>query len=263
MKRRDLIPHRVCAVAVWLLIALVLASPGCAKTPRGDGASIAAEATGAATQFQTYLDGVATGGGRPDLSKPPAAELLGQVFNLKQLEALPPAEGDDLPWLMDWADAANGVNKSIMSLSIAPSVDPLTDQATLLRNFIAYEDQEAAAANFMLRILAREVQASFAFMDQLPPAQRTPVRMEAISKMRGFNAETLRSYLCFVAGMKPANSRLVSAAIRDTSAVWATDILPADRPSVLAMLDQAQAAATDEETRSNLSSFAALLTKAK
>jgi hypothetical protein len=63
--------------------------------------------------------------------------------------------------------------------------------------------------------------------------------------------------------MKPANARLVSAAIRDTGAVWATAILPADRPTILATLDKAQAAAKDEETRNNLSSIGALLTKAK
>jgi hypothetical protein len=267
MRRRELITLLVRAGAVWplraLLIALALASPACTQTPHDDGASIAAEAKDAATQLQAYLDAVVKGGGRPDLSKPPASDLLGQVFNLKQLEAFPPAQGDDLPWLMDWATAANGVNKSIMSLGIAPPVDPLTDPAALQRNFIAYEDQEAAAANFLLRITAREIQAALAFMDQLPPTQRTPVRMEGFYKMRVFNAELMRGYLCFVAGMKPANSRLVSAAIRDTGAVWATDILPADRPTILATLDKAQAAATDEETRNNLSSFGALLTKAK
>lgn len=74
----------------------------------------------------------------------------------------------------------------------------------------------------------------------------------------------MRGYLgCIVPGMKPANARLVSAAIRDTGAVWATDILPADRPTILATLDKAKSATTDEETRNNLSSFGALLTKAK
>src|SRR5258708_27224955 len=101
-------------------------------------------------------------------------------------------------------------------------------------------------------------------MDELAPAQRTAVRMEGLNKMRIAEAETLVNYLGWIAaGMKPANARLVSAAIRDTGAVWATAILPADRPAILAMLDKAQAAATEEETRNNLSSFGALLTKAK
>jgi hypothetical protein len=252
-----------------LLLTLALASPALAppafaKTPRDDGASFAAEAEDAATQLQAYLDGVLKGGGRPDFSKPPASDLLGQVFNLKQLEALPPAQAGDLPWLMDWASTANGVYKSILFFGIARPVNPQTDAAALQRNFTDYEDQEAAASNFLLRIFARENQAAFAFLDQLPPAQRTPVRMEGFNKMRVANAETLLTYLgCIVPGIKPANARLISAAIRDTGAVWATAILPADRPTILATLAKADAAVKDDETRNNLSSIEALLTEAK
>ncbi len=145
MKRRELITLLVCAVAVWplngLLIAFALASPAFAQTPRDDGTSIAAEAKNAATQLQAYLGGVLKGGGRPDFSKPPASDLLGQVFNLKRLEALPPAQGGDLPWLLDWAAAANGVYKSILAFGIAPPVNPLTDAAALQRNFTDYEDR--------------------------------------------------------------------------------------------------------------------------
>ena len=165
---------------------------------------------------------------------------------------------------MDWATAANGVFKSILVFGIAPPVNPLTDAAGLQRNFTDYEDQEAAASNFLLRIVPREIQAALAFMDELTPAQRTPVRMEGFNKMRVAEAEMVSTYLgCIVLGMKPANARLVSAAIRDTGAVWATAILPGDRPTILATLAKAQAAITDEETRNNLSSFGVLLTKAK
>jgi hypothetical protein len=202
--------------------------------------------------------------GRPDFSKPPASDLLGQVFDLKQLEALPPAQAGDLPWLMDWVSAANGVYKSNLVFGIARPVSLQTDAAALQRNFTDYEDQEAAASNFLLRIEAREIQAAFAFMDQLAPAQRTPVRMAGLNKMRAANAETLVSYLgCIVPGMKPANARLVSAAIRDTGAVWAIAILPADRPTILAALAKADAAVKDDETRNNLSSIETLLTEAK
>jgi len=268
MKRRELITFLVCAVAVWpfkgLLIALALASPAFAQTPRDDGASITAEAKDAAKQLQTYLDGVLKSGGRPDFSKPPASDFLGQVFNLKQLEALPPAQASDLPWLMDWATTANGAFKSIMFFGIAPPVTLLTDPPVLQCNVTDYEDQEAAATNFMLRISAREIQAAFAFLDELAPAERTPVRMEGLTKMLVAGAEMVRSDLGWIAaGMKPANARLVSAAIRDTGAVWATAISPADRPIILAILDKAQAAAKNDETSNNLSSFGALLTKAK
>src|SRR5215467_4450967 len=107
MKRRELITLLVYAVALsGLPIALALSSPALAQTPRDDGARFAAEAKDAATQLQAYLDGVVKGGGRPDFSKPPASDLLGQVFNVKQLEALPPAQGSDLTWLLDWVAAA-------------------------------------------------------------------------------------------------------------------------------------------------------------
>src|SRR3974377_189993 len=131
MKRRELITFLVCAVAVWplkgLLIVLALASPASAQTPRDDGASIAAEAKNAATLLQTYLDGVPKGGGRPDFSKPPASDFLGQVFTLKKWGPSPPAQASDLPWLMDWATTANGAFKSIMFFGIAPPVTLLTD----------------------------------------------------------------------------------------------------------------------------------------
>ncbi len=84
-----------------LLLTLVLASQVLAQTPRDHGASIVAKATESATQLQTYLDDVLKAGSRPDLSKSPASDLLGQVFNLEQLEGLPPAQGDDLTWLVD------------------------------------------------------------------------------------------------------------------------------------------------------------------
>ena len=244
--------------ALALLIALI--SPATAEI----SSAIAAGASDAASQLQTYLDGVAKDGGRPDFSKPPASDLLGQVFNLKQLEALPPTQGSDLLWLIDWTTAGNGVFKSIVFFGIAPPVNLQTDPAALQRNFTDYEDQEAAASNFLLRIWAREIQAAFAFLDGLAPAQRTPVRMEGLNKMRVAYGEIVLSYLgCIVPGMKLANARLVSAAIRDTGADWATAILPRDRPAILATLDKAQAAVKDEETRNNLSSFEALLAKAK
>ena len=53
---------------------------------------------------------------------------------------------------MDWIAAVNGVNKSIMFFGIAPPVTLQTDPAALQRNVTDYEDQEAAAINFLLQI---------------------------------------------------------------------------------------------------------------
>jgi hypothetical protein len=88
--------------------------------------------------------------------------------------------------------------------------------------------------------------------------------MEGLHKMRVANGEIVLTYLgCIVPGMKPANARLISAAIRDTGADWATAILPADRPSIVAALAKGEAAVKDDETRNNLASFGALLTQAQ
>lgn len=243
-----------------LLLLIALSSPALAE----DGSAIAAQAKDAATELQAYLDGVLKGGGRPDYTKPPASDLLGQVFNLKQLEALPPVQGNDLLWLLDWVDAANGAYKSIMAFGIAPPVNVQNDAAALARNFADYQDQEAAASNFLIRGTAREIEAAFAFMNQLAPAQRTRVRMEGFTKMRAANAQTMVLYLgCIVPGMTPANARLISSAIRDTGPVWAAAILPGDRPTVLAALAKGEAAVKDDEIRDNLASVETLLTQAK
>ena len=75
----------------------------------------------------------------------------------------------------------------------------------------------------------------------------------------------MRGYLgCIVPGMKAANARLISAAIRDTGAAWAAGILPADRSSTFDILVKVEAAIKDDETRNNLASFGgALLAETK
>jgi hypothetical protein len=229
-----------------------------------DGAAIAAQAQNAAAQLQTYLDGVLKSGGRPDYTKPPASDLLPQVFNLEQLNALPPVQGADLPWLLDWIDVANHAYKSIVAFGIAPPVDVQRDAAALARNFADYQDQEAAASNFLLRSTAREIQAASAFLDELAPEKRTRIRIEGFQKMRGADAQMLVLYLgCIVPGMTPGNARLISAAIRDTGSAWTAAILPADRPAVLAALARGEAAVRDDEIHANLASVETLLAAAK
>ena len=102
------------------LLLVALQSPALAQT---DGASLAAGAKVAADQLQLYLDDVAKAGGRPDFGKPPAAELFARIFDFEHLQALPPPQGNDLPWLLDWADAANKVNKAIMFFGIKRPAD--------------------------------------------------------------------------------------------------------------------------------------------
>jgi len=238
----------------------VLVSPGLAQA----GPSVVAGVKDVANQLELYLDYVAKTGGRPDFSKPPVSDQFARVFDLAQLTALPPSKASDLSWLMDWVATANGASKSILYFGIAPPVDPIADQVAIKRNVTDYEDQEAVAMSFMIRINARAMQAMFLFMDQLTPAQRTPIRLEGFTKARVGSAEMLLgAHVSIAQGMKPANARLLSAAIRDTSDVWVASILPGDRPTILGMLAKAKDASQDDETRKNLAAFDAALSNAK
>jgi hypothetical protein len=178
------------------------------------------------------------------------------------LAALPPPKASDLLWLLDWTITADGTFKSILYFGIAPPADLIADQAAIKRNATDYEDQEAVALSFIIRISARVTHASFLFMEQ--PAQRRTARLEGFTKARAVSAETMLGALVTIAqGMKPANARLLSAAIRDTSDAWAASILPGDRPTILHMLAKASDASKDDETRKNLAALGAALADAK
>src|ERR1700722_1484058 len=137
-----------------LLLLLAFASPALAQ----DGARDAAAAREAAQAFRVYVEGVTKTGGRPDLTRPEVAALLGRIFDLGALNALPPAQANDLPWLLDWMDAANATNKLFTRYGSKPGPQP--DLAAIQRNMSEYEDQYAAAMDFMIRGQAREAVAA-------------------------------------------------------------------------------------------------------
>src|SRR5580658_5589580 len=110
-----------------LLVLLALASPALAQ----DGARDAAAARAAAQAFRVYVAGVAKAGGRPDLTRPEVAALLGRVFDLGALNALPPAQAGDLDWLLDWMEAANATSKLFTRYGSKPGPQP--DLAAIAR----------------------------------------------------------------------------------------------------------------------------------
>ncbi|MGY0570121.1 hypothetical protein ACTGJ9_002845 [Bradyrhizobium sp. RDM12] len=73
-----------------LLILLAFVWPALAQ----DGIHELAAARDAAKAFKVYIDGVAKKGGRPDLTRPDVAALLGRVYDLDALGALPPPGGE-------------------------------------------------------------------------------------------------------------------------------------------------------------------------
>jgi len=238
-----------------LIVLLALASPALAQ----DGAHDAAAASEAARMFRAYVEGAAKKGERPDLTRPETAALLGRVFDVEALKALPPAKASDMGWLMDWMDAANATSKLFALYGTKPGAQP--DLATLQRNMTDYGDQYAAAMNFVIRGMAREAIAGELFMASLAPEQRTRIREEGFTGFRRSTAEFILTTVCAAiqgAG-KSTNARLVAAAIRDTSEVWASFLLPQDRSRVLAQLADLPRWAPDETARTDLAAFTAAL----
>jgi len=243
-----------------LLLFVALQSPALAQT---DGAGLAARATTAADQLQLYLDGVAKTGGRPDFAKPPAGELFAQIFDVAQLQAQPAPQADDIPWLLDWVAAASKAGKAIMFFGIKPPVDPAS--AALVRNVLDYQDQQAVQSDFLIRLAARESVAMLAFMAQLPPEQRTPIREAGLKKARAGFAGLISSALGCMGddNFKRTNVRRISAAMRDTGDIWVGALLPDDRAKIMRELRWAQLAVKDDEAQENLALFGAALAAAK
>ena len=137
--------------ALLLLVALV--SPALAQS--NDGAALAGRASDAAKELRTYFTDVAKAGGRPDFSKPPASELFGHIFDMSGLAGLPPPAPNEFSWLLTWSAAGSAVIRDILTFGITPPVGP-KDQAAIERNLVDYEDQQAVASGFLVRITARE-----------------------------------------------------------------------------------------------------------
>ena len=104
-----------------LLILLALASPALAQ----NGARDAAAAQEATQALRVYVEAVAKKGERPDLSRPEVAALLGRVFNLNALKALPPPQANDVPWLIDWIEAGNAASKLFILYGMKPGSQPM------------------------------------------------------------------------------------------------------------------------------------------
>ena len=238
-----------------LLVLLALAAPALAQ----DGARDAAAAQEAAQAFRVYVEGVTKKGGRPDLTRPEVAALLGRVFDLAALNALPPAQGSDMDWLLDWMGAAKETNKLLMFYGAKPGPQP--DLPAIQRNMMEYEDQYAAAINFMIRLHARQAVAGKMFMAGLVPAERTRVRERAYVGFRNFSANMIVENVgaVILSGGKPANVHLVTAAIRDTREVWASFFLPEDRARVIELLAGLAQRAPDETARTDIAAFTTAL----
>jgi hypothetical protein len=166
-----------------------------------------------------------------------------------------------VPWLLDWTAAANSTNKLTLLFDANPGAAP--DWAAIQRNMTEYEDQYAAASNFLIRFQARAAVSLNLFMASLTPEQRTPVREAGLTRARSGAAEMILGAIgAVVLNGKPANARLVAAAIRDTRGVWASYFLPQDRAHMIELLAGLPKRVPDETARIDLAAFTAALQEA-
>lgn len=127
-----------------------------------------------------------------------------------------------------------------------------------------YEDQQAVASSFLVRVVARELQSLSLFMAQVPEDQRTPIREEGFDTVCVGATKVLSGALITLASdLKTANARMLSAAIRDTGDIWVANIFPKDRPEIMREIGTAQKEMKDGESRKNLAAFGAALAAAK
>ena len=181
-----------------LLLMAALVSPALAQTSFTDGAALATRAVDAAKELRTHLAELAKAGARPDFSKPPASELFGRIYDMNALAALPPPAPNEISWLLNWSAAGGGIVKAILTFGITPPAGP-SDQAAIERNLVDYEDQQAVASSFLIRITAREMQVLSLFMPQLPEDQRTPIRQEGFDTARAGATKVLSGALITLA----------------------------------------------------------------
>ncbi|MCX7306634.1 MAG: hypothetical protein NTZ72_01215 [Afipia sp.] len=238
-----------------VLILLTLASPAFAQGATQDGVRDAAAATQAAKAFRAYIDGVKKEGGKPDLTKPEVATQLGHIFDRAAFKALPPAQGSDLPWLLDWIEAAKETNKLYIFYGV--TLEPKPDFETMGRNMLAYQDQYAVSLDFLLHGFAREASAMKLFMAELPPKERTPIREAALTGFSKNGVENITSSIgaVILGDAKPENVRVVTGAIRDTREAWASFFLPPDRARMIETLAGVLKRPLDETAKADLAAF--------
>ena len=245
-----------------LLAALLLLAALNASALAQDGPRDAATAQDAAQALQLYLQRTAQSRSRPDYTKPPAADLFGHVFDQSALNALSPPQADDLPWLLAWGVAVDQSYKGILLFGLP--LDQNLDPAAIRRNMADYEDQYAAALDFMVRFQARLAETTILILDALPPNERTAPRAAGLQQTRVGATQTIHGALTAIARIeKPANARLVSGALRDTRALWAKYLIPGDRTNLIDLLARMPKATMDQAVKSNLAAFAAALTAAQ
>ena len=229
---------RVAVALGALLIFAVLSLPALAQ----DGARIAALSKESAEAFSAYIQETTQAHRRPDYSKPPVAQYLQQILDADAFAALPPIQGSDVTWLLDWYGSVSQTYKKLLYFGVTNDSD-LKSAVTL--NVAEAEDQIIRAMALQVRMGSRLVSAMPLFLATLPPeaATRTEIRKAGMQKAQRALIETVSGAVISVAGpMRPGNALLLVAALRDTAPVWAPYATANERAGLLRLLKQGSTA---------------------
>jgi hypothetical protein len=243
-------------IVVALLVLL-------APAVRADGASSAAAAAKAAQDLIRYNDDAVKKDQRPVFDKPPASGYIDRIIDAKALAALPPAQGKDISWLVQWADAMNKLNQAIIFTG-AKSTSEADQRAAIERNMNDYEEVMFTAWAFMARMQTRLLQSADLFMKELPADQRTPVRQQGMKQIRDGHVQFVQGGLTTIAaGVKPVNAKLLTAALRETAPVWAPRITTEEQARMRSTLTEAKKGYEDAGVRDDIDGLSLMIEGAK
>jgi len=228
--------------------------------PFEDGPRLAAAAQKAAQALSGYLDAVVKAGGRPDYAKPPAARHLADIFATEGLARLPPPGSADVPWLLEWIDAARPAFRGVLFFGATSAADA---HVAAQRNTSDFENEIMSAQAFQLRLIGRAMPALEELMHALPAAERnSPVRQAGLAQAREGVLDAVRGAIVSVAqGARPANARIVASALNDTVQQWAGYAERDKRTELLRLLDFARSRTSDADAADKLLAVAAAITK--
>lgn len=245
-----------------ILGLIMLAAPAVAS----DGKQAAARALEAAQTLQRDAAQAVAAGKRLDIKAAATSEQLRRVFDTKSFAELPAIAPADMPWIIDWLDAVRSAQFTLLYFGADPKRPVQLDQSALARNVKDYEDEIAIAITFMQRLFPRALETAHEFMETLPEEQRkSEVRLDGMVKMIDGYLENIKGALGFAAdsATKPANARMIAAAVRNASDLW-IELADADaRKEFVQLAAAAQQATGDKETAAHFRAIGAALKAAK
>ena len=208
--------RRICSALAALML---LAAP----TAASDGRQVAGAAAEAARALQQQAARIAASGGRLDMAAGPASENLRRILDTKNLDELPPLSASDMSWLLDWLVVVRTVNFTFLYFGADPKQPMRLAPAQMQHNVNQYEDEIARVMVFSQKLFPRVLATAQAFMETLPEKERSSkVRLDGLAQMMSGDLQSVEGALGFAAadGTKPANVRMIAAALQESAPVW-------------------------------------------